>query len=548
MGTGLGVLCQTIAGRVKTSDGVVGSEMHRHHHLRRPIRSNLFLVQALMILTVISVALTVSACGLFGGDDEETPDVVPPPATSAQAGGSDATSPAVSDDPDEQPQQADAPTEAVQVTTSPTDDEEQDASRADTEEQLEEESDRPVTYTVQEGDTLANIASSLDVRIDDLITLNGIQNPDLLRVGQVLQIPQPEPIRPPNVTSADDDEDDAAAAQSDPANDADDDAETLSPPVELPTQAIAAATPTRVSHLQFPQPSSDVTTDRIPDPPNNFLQYGAEALPWLHGVSEIDTVIELLKAWPMPPLAIGHDRISLIDLDGDGNFSLALIYTDPNSFGSAVPFSNLVVYDPVPGNPSKYRIGYDHALAYAREVQGIQQLTDLDLTGDTVRDLVFREISCDAARCVSSFYVLATTETGYHTVTGSAARIAEVSAVEIEDRTGDGVPELVVQGQAVNDPSGASATFILTARGNELVEVLRVSASAQPTPQPTVQTAVQASDEVQDEPAQQRTEQQQTADDEADSEAGSELPAEAEDPETDDLDSDASDTDDSLEQ
>ena len=43
---------------------------------------------------------------------------------------------------------------------------------------------------VEAGDTLASIANELDVLLEDLISLNGIQNPNVLRVGQVLLIPK----------------------------------------------------------------------------------------------------------------------------------------------------------------------------------------------------------------------------------------------------------------------------------------------------------------------------------------------------------------------
>jgi LysM repeat protein len=44
---------------------------------------------------------------------------------------------------------------------------------------------------VQPGDSLSVIAERFDVRIEDLIALNGITNPDQIQAGQKLQIPPP---------------------------------------------------------------------------------------------------------------------------------------------------------------------------------------------------------------------------------------------------------------------------------------------------------------------------------------------------------------------
>lgn len=46
-------------------------------------------------------------------------------------------------------------------------------------------------YVVQPGDTLGAIATSSGVSVNDLMQLNNIANPDLLSVGQVIQLPAP---------------------------------------------------------------------------------------------------------------------------------------------------------------------------------------------------------------------------------------------------------------------------------------------------------------------------------------------------------------------
>ena len=49
------------------------------------------------------------------------------------------------------------------------------------------------TYTVQRGDSLATIAAQFNTTYIELARLNGITNPDVLRVGQVLIVPGPPP-------------------------------------------------------------------------------------------------------------------------------------------------------------------------------------------------------------------------------------------------------------------------------------------------------------------------------------------------------------------
>ena len=51
----------------------------------------------------------------------------------------------------------------------------------------------PLQYTVQEGDTLGAIAQTYGVSIEDLMAVNGITDPNLLRIGQILTIPSDVP-------------------------------------------------------------------------------------------------------------------------------------------------------------------------------------------------------------------------------------------------------------------------------------------------------------------------------------------------------------------
>lgn len=57
------------------------------------------------------------------------------------------------------------------------------------------------TYTVVKGDTLSKIAGRYNTTYPELARVNNIPNPDLIRVGQVLQVP-PYDAAPSTTTSS----------------------------------------------------------------------------------------------------------------------------------------------------------------------------------------------------------------------------------------------------------------------------------------------------------------------------------------------------------
>src|SRR5690606_16096415 len=62
----------------------------------------------------------------------------------------------------------------------------------------------PVIHTVQAGETLNIISQEYDVSVDDIMLVNGMDNPNFIAVGQQLTIPVggiPEPTVAPTETS-----------------------------------------------------------------------------------------------------------------------------------------------------------------------------------------------------------------------------------------------------------------------------------------------------------------------------------------------------------
>ncbi|TAK14150.1 MAG: LysM peptidoglycan-binding domain-containing protein [Anaerolineae bacterium] len=56
--------------------------------------------------------------------------------------------------------------------------------------------ENPETYIVQPGDTLGIVANAYGIALDALIAANALADPNLLSVGQVLEIPPPQPAAP----------------------------------------------------------------------------------------------------------------------------------------------------------------------------------------------------------------------------------------------------------------------------------------------------------------------------------------------------------------
>lgn len=57
------------------------------------------------------------------------------------------------------------------------------------------------TYEVQSGDTLGAIADAFGVTVDEIIAVNDLENPDVLDVGDILNIPVPATAEDPVATN-----------------------------------------------------------------------------------------------------------------------------------------------------------------------------------------------------------------------------------------------------------------------------------------------------------------------------------------------------------
>ena len=189
-----------------------------------------------------------------------------------------------------------------------------------------------------------------------------------------------------------------------------------------------------------------MTTDTTPDRPAVLADFAVTAMPWLQGRTTPSEIEPLLVEWSMPP--VEGDRFFLVDTDTNGLFSLIVIFTDPATDPAHGPFTdaNLVVYDPLPENPTRWRLAYDHNLANALVGQDYSVLDVSDVTGDNKRDITYAETFCGASTCTTSLHVLARDGDGYRDAVVTPIDIPTVTSIALRDETGDGVRDIVIEG------------------------------------------------------------------------------------------------------
>ncbi|MCZ6707351.1 MAG: LysM peptidoglycan-binding domain-containing protein, partial [Chloroflexi bacterium] len=226
-----------------------------------------------LISAIVAGALVAAACG--GGDDPQ-PLTEPLPDASAPSEQPPAVDDQAAADPPQQDDQPDEP-----------------AAPAEDDTALEEPEEPTAvgTYTVQTGDNLSSIAVQFNTSIDEIVALNNLDNPNALSVGQVLRIP-----------GGDFPEDEETVADTPEEQEQPEDDEPSEPPPDEETEATPDPSPsvTGLSPEGIPQPGPDVVTDQLPTQPGQFGSYATTTLPWLHGNTEVDEILEIILAWSMP--------------------------------------------------------------------------------------------------------------------------------------------------------------------------------------------------------------------------------------------------------
>ena len=474
---------------------------------RRSIR--LFVLAALVLP---GVALVIAACG---GDEE--------PVVTDAAAATDTQTPAAAAD-------TAAPTTVAPVRAAPTPAATAAAAAAAAAADQSADEDRPSagggatvqvqrpsataattsdgTYTVQAGDTLGDIAFRFGTTAAVLQDINQLDNPDLLQVGDVLILPGGEPEEEEDTVADEGDDDEAATDETDEAADgedgedgedataddataedeagtdeageegddpAEDDAAEDAPAEDETPPTPTPLTPTGLSPGGIPQPDSDVTLEDVPTRPAALADFATTALPWFQDRTQVDEIVDLFIAWSMPPVPRG-DRFHLVDTDADGLFSLVTIFTDPGpaQHGSLTD-ANLVIYDPAPDQPTRWRQAFDHNLAYGGG-QDFFVMTVVDVTGDGRRDITYGETACGANTCTTIVRVLVRDGDGYRNAAVDIA-VPTATSFGFDDVTGDGVADLTIEGGTFGSIGAGPARpfqFVYSAVGGNFAEIARV--------------------------------------------------------------------------
>lgn len=209
-----------------------------------------------------------------------------------------------------------------------------------------------------------------------------------------------------------------------------------SPTPTLPATATPVATPTIVAVP--PQPAD---FDRYPQAIASYLSRGG---------GREDCLAQLLTLWDMPRSEWEKGpRCLSADLDDDGQDELAVLLTDPQGRLGPDVRGDVAILDPY---GQRFFVVLRLAEMLADQdptaITSPALLTAQDLNGDGTADLAVTSTSCGAHTCLTSIYIISWNGRQYHDLTEGAISMPS-ARVSLDDRDGDGVWELVLEGGTI---------------------------------------------------------------------------------------------------
>lgn len=213
-----------------------------------------------------------------------------------------------------------------------------------------------------------------------------------------------------------------------------------------------------------PTPSLEPTATsgphtEVPGRPNDFADYaGVVGIYLTRGGGSVlgpPCLADLIADWDMPepnvPLT-PEQRCLVGNTDGDPDGEVIATFTaiplDYYDSGPLGILSNTVIFD---NTPDGYVAVYEsNPTGEGMEMDAQRIVAAEDVTGDGHGDLVYTTTTCGAHTCTTSAHVVAPGADGYAALTPAGGISMETADVSVEDRTGDGVPDIALHGGTIN--------------------------------------------------------------------------------------------------
>ena len=210
-----------------------------------------------------------------------------------------------------------------------------------------------------------------------------------------------------------------------------------------------------------PPPSEPVP---LPDRPENPFAGSREVAAYLAGgLAEFEGCVQELRVgWNMPPTR--GERCVFADFDGDGLDEFAYLVT----LDGTPPPADIWLFDDA--NESFNFLTSIRTLAN-EVLSSLELLPSADLSGDGSPEVIATFERCTGDLCSSDF-VVASTEGGLlRDLVPANAAVGSVTLISVEDATGDGVSDIVVEGGAVASPGAGpprTSVTVLSWDGRDL--------------------------------------------------------------------------------